>query len=134
MQAYRYPGARTGSSVLNFLASETSLSYAYSFDSRDFNGMSPSASNGQLIQMAFWLCPSDWDDDDQGNIMSISLRDSMGQTVFQVGYTVDNMLQYPTPGSGIWKTTSHRMGTLGWSQLVVPPDTVNATLTTSVLP
>jgi hypothetical protein len=127
VQAYRYPGARTGSSVLNFLASETSLSYAYSFDSRDFNGMSPSASNGQLIQMAFWLCPSDWDDDDQGNIMSISLRDSMGQTVFQVGYTGDNMLQYQTPRNGFWETTSHRMGTLGWSQLVVILDTVNNT-------
>jgi hypothetical protein len=127
VQAYRYPGARTGSNVLNFLASETNLSYAYTLDSRDFNGMNPSASNGQLIQMAFWLCPSDWDDDDLDNIMSISLRDAMGQTVFQVGYTGDNMLQYQTPGSGVWENTSHRMGTLGWSELLVILDTVNNT-------
>lgn len=127
VQAYRYPGARTGTSVLNFLASETDLSYAYTLDSRDFNGMNPSASNGQLIQMAFWLCPSDWDDDDLDNIMSISLRDAMGQTVFQVGYTGDNMLQYQTPGGGAWVNTSHRMGTLGWSELLVILDTVNNT-------
>lgn len=127
VQAYRYPGARTGANVLNFLASETSLSYAYTLDSRDFNGMNPGDSNGQLIQMAFWLCPSDWDDDDLDNIMSISLRDAMGQTVFQVGYTGDNMLQYQTPGGGTWVTTSHRMGTLGWSELLVILDTVNNT-------
>jgi hypothetical protein len=63
--------------------------------------------------MAFWLCPSDWDDEDLDNIMCISLRDALGQTVFQVGYTGDKMLQYPTPGSGIWETTSHRMARSG---------------------
>ena len=64
VQAYCYPGSRPGSNELNFLASETSLCYAYSFDSRGFKGVSPGASNGQLIQMAFWLCPSNWDDED----------------------------------------------------------------------
>lgn len=127
VQAYRYPGARTGTNVLNFLGSETNLSYAYSLDSRDFNGLAPGASNGQLIQMAFWLCPSDWDDDDLDNIMGISLNDAMGQTVFKVGYTGNNMLQYQTPGGGIWETTSYRLGTLGWSELVVILDTVNNT-------
>lgn len=126
-QAYRYPGARTGTSVLNFLASDTNLSYAYTLDSRDFNGTLPSNTGGSLIQMAFWLCPSEWDDPDTGNILSLSLTDAMNQTVFQVGYTGDNLLQYKLPG-GAWQTTSHRLGSTGWSQLLVLLDPVNDTV------
>lgn len=126
VQAYAYPGARTGSSVLNLLASETSLSYAYTLDSRDFDGMTPAASGASLVQMAFWLCPSDWDDDDTDNILALSLTDAMSQTVFEVGYTGDNMLQYRLP-AGSWQTTAYRMGTSGWSQLIVIFDAVNNT-------
>lgn len=127
VQAYRYPGARTGTSVLNLLASDVDLSYSYTLDARDFDGTAPSSTGGSLIQMAFWVCPSDWDDADTDNILGISLRDSMNQTVFKVGYTGDNMLQYQLPGSGIWNTTSVRLGSLGWSELVVILDTVNNT-------
>lgn len=126
VQAYRYPGAHSGTSVLNLLASDTDLSYAYTLDARDFNGTAPLATGGSLIQMAFWLCPSDWDDTDTDNILSLSLRDSMDQTVFQVGYTGDNMLQYRLPGGG-WQTTANRMGTSGWSEVVVILDTANNT-------
>jgi hypothetical protein len=126
VHAYRYPGARTGAAVLNFLASEVSLSYSYTLDARDFNGTVPSATGANLIQMAFWLCPSDWDDDDTDNILSLSLTDAMSQTVFQVGYTGDNMLQYRVPG-GSWQTTSYRMGTAGWSEVIVILDPVNNT-------
>lgn len=127
VHAYRYPGARTGLSVLNLLASDTSLSYAYSLDSRDFGGTTPAATGSSLIQMAFWLCPSDWDDTDLDNILSLSLRDAANQTVFQVGYTGDNYLQYRLPGGGVWQTTAHRMGSAGWSELVVILDPVNNT-------
>lgn len=126
VHAYRYPGARTGSAVLNFFASDTNLSYAYTLDARDFSGTAPSATGSSLIQMAFWLCPSDWDDTDPDNILSVSLRDAMDQTVFQVGYTGDNLLQYRLAG-GAWQTTAQRMGTAGWSELVVILDTVNNT-------
>lgn len=126
VHAYRYPGARTGAAVLNFLASDVDLSYAYNIDSRDFNGTSPLATGGSLIQMAFWLCPSDFDDPDTENLMSISLVDAMNQTVFQVGYTGDNLLQYRIPG-GAWQTTSNQIGTTGWSQLVILLDPVNDT-------
>lgn len=85
VQAYRYPGARTGAAVLNFLGSDTDLSYAYTLDARDFNGSVPSTSGSSLIQMAFWLCPSDWDDTDTDNILGLSLRDAMDQTVFSGG-------------------------------------------------
>lgn len=127
VHAYRYPGARAGSSVLNLLASDTNLSYAYDLDSRDFNGLAPAMSASMQIQMAFWLCPSDWDDPDTDNIFGLSLRDAMGQTVFEVGYTGDNMLQYRLPGAGSWQTTAHRLGSLGWSELVVILDTANNT-------
>lgn len=126
VQAYGYPGARTGSTVLNFLASETDLSYAYTLDSRDFDGVAPSASGASLVQMAFWLCPSDWDDDDTDNLLSLSLKDAMNQTVFQIGYTGDNMLQYRLAG-GSWQTTAYRMGTSGWSQVIVIFDAANNT-------
>lgn len=126
VHAYRYPGARTGAAVLNLLASEVNLSYAYTLDARDFNGITPSANGASLIQMAFWLCPSDWDDDDTDNILSLSLVDAANQTVFQVGYTGDNMLQYRVSG-GSWQTTAYRMGTAGWSEVIVILDPVNNT-------
>jgi len=126
VHAYRYPGARTGSAVINLLASETNLSYAYTLDARDINGTTPSATGSNLIQMAFWACPSDWDDTDTGNILGLSLKDAMNQTVFQVGYTGDNLLQYRLNG-GTWQTTSNRLGTAGWSELVVILDTLNNT-------
>lgn len=126
VQAYRYPGARSGSAVLNLLASDVNLSYAYTLDSRDFSGTTPSSTNNSLIQMSFWLCPSDWDDTDTDNILGISLQDAMSQTVFQVGYTGDNMLQFRLSG-GSWQTTVNRMGTSGWSQVLVILDTLNNT-------
>lgn len=127
VQAYRYPGAKTGTSVLNLLASDTNLSYAYTLDARDFNGTTPTTTSASLIQMAFWLCPSDWDDADVGNILSLSLRDAMNQTVFQVGYTGDNKLQYRFAGDSVWQTTNQVMGTQGWSEVVVTLDTANNT-------
>jgi len=127
VQAYRYTGARTGTNVLNLLASDTNLSYAYTLDSRDLNGTAPGAAGSSLLQMAFWLCPSDWDDTDLDNILGLSLNDAASQTVFQVGYTGDNYLQYRLPGGGSWQTTAHRMGSAGWSELVVILDPVNNT-------
>ncbi len=102
VQAYCYPGSRTGSNELTFLASETSLCYAYSFDSRDFKGVSRGASNGQLIQMAFWPCPSNWDDEDLDNILRISLRDALGKRCSKsvTPWTTCCSIQHPEAASG----------------------------------
>ncbi len=102
VQAYCYPGSRPGSNELNFLASETSLCYAYSFDSRGFKGVSPGASNGQLIQMAFWLCPSNWDDEDLDNIPRISWRDALGKRCSKsvTPGTTCCSIQHPEAASG----------------------------------
>lgn len=123
VQAYAYPGARTGSQVLNLLASDVDLSYRYTLDSRDLDGTSPSATNSHRIDVNFWLCPSDFDDPDPGNVLGLSFIDSNGQSLLQIGYTGDNLLQYQLAGDSAWTTTGVSLGTLGWSELSISLDT-----------
>ena len=123
VQAYAYPGSRTGSQVLNLLASDVDLSYRYTLDSRDFDGISPTLTDSHLIELSFWLCPSDWDDPDGANVLGLSFIDSVGSTLLKVGYTGDNFLQYQLAGDSAWTTTAIALGTLGWSELGVEIDT-----------
>lgn len=123
VQAYAYPNSRTGSQVLNLLASDVDLSYRYSLDSRDFDGISPTLTNSHLIDLSFWLCPSDWDDPDGSNVLGLSFLDSGGATLLKIGYTGDNFLQYQLAGDLAWTTTAITLGTLGWSELGVEIDT-----------
>lgn len=124
--AYRNTMPHTGSQTLNLMASDQSLSYLYTMDSRDFGGISPASTEGLLVRMSFWVKPSDWDDPDTGNILGLSLLDAANQSVFEVGYTGDNFLQYRLSG-GAWQTTAYQMGTLGWSEITVALDTLNNT-------
>lgn len=130
--AYRYTLAHTGSQSLSLFAADTNLSYAYSLDSRDFNGASPASTAAMSIQMSFWLNPTDWDDPDTGSIMSLSLRDAADQSVLEIGYTGDNLLQYRLPGSGSWQTTAFQLGSLGWSEISLILDTAADTASLAV--
>jgi len=132
VQAYRYGGARNGSQVLNFLAQDTNLRYDYHLDSRDFGGTNPSATNGSIVSMAFWFCPSDADDPDADNILGLGLRDAMGQSVFEVGYTGENIIQYRMTGGGAWISTGTTVGTQGWSEMSLTINTDNDTVTFGV--
>ncbi len=122
VQAYAYPGSRSGTQVLNLLASDVDLSYRYTLDSRDFDGISPTATDSHVIDLSFWLCPSDWDDPELGNVLGLSFIDSNGQALLQIGYTGDNLLQYQLAGDSAWTTTGISLGTLGWSELSVVVD------------
>jgi len=72
VQAYAYPSARSGNQVLNFLASDVSLRYNYSLDSRDFGGLTPALTVAHEVDLSFWLCPSEWDDPDTGDMMGLA--------------------------------------------------------------
>ena len=124
--AYRNTMPHSGSQTLNLMASDQNLSYLYSMDSRDFGGTAPASTAGLQVQMSFWVKPSDWDDQDTGNIFGLSLMDAANQPVFEVGYTGDNYLQYRFTG-GAWQTTVYQMGTLGWSEIIVTLDTLDNT-------
>jgi len=133
VHAYRYTGARTGTQVLNFLAQDTNLQYDYSFDSRDLGGTNPSATLASIIAMTFWFCPTDTDDTDAGNLFGLTLRDALGQSLFSVGYTGDNVVQYRMAGTGgSWISSGSLAGTQGWSEMTVvlntQSDTVNVSL------
>jgi len=117
VHAYRYTGARTGSQVLNFLAQDTDLRYDYSLDSRDLGGMNPNSTAGSIVTLSFWICPADADDTDPENVLGLTLRDSMGQSVFEVGYTGENILQYRMVGSSNWVNTGTVAGSTGWSEI-----------------
>jgi hypothetical protein len=127
VHAYRYTSARSGSQVLNLLAQDTNLRYDYTLDSRDFGGTAPGSTNQSLITMAFWICPPDADDPDPDNMLGLSMRDAMGQSVFEVGYTGENIMQYRLSGSSNWISTSSTVGTQGWSEVRV---ILNTTLDT----
>lgn len=129
--AYRNTMPHSGSQTLNLMASDQSLRYLYSMDSRDYGGINPASTAGLQMQMSFWVKPSDWDDPDTGNIFGLSLLDAANQSVFEVGYTGDNFLQYRLSG-GDWQTTAWQMGTLGWSQITVVVDTLHNTATLGI--
>jgi hypothetical protein len=131
VQGYAYPGSRTGTQVLNLLASDTDLSYRYTLDSRDFDGISPTLTDSHLIDLSFWLCPSDWDDPELGNVLGLSFVDSNGQALLRVGYTGDNLLQYQLAGDSAWTTTAVSLGTLGWSEIQIELDTATDSVSLS---
>ncbi|MBV6499322.1 MAG: hypothetical protein CJBNEKGG_01776 [Prosthecobacter sp.] len=126
--AYGYSNARTGSQVLNVLATDEDLHYAYQFDERDFNGIAPSLTGSSLMDLTFWTCPSDYDDAESAHVLGMAIKDSLGQTLMEVGYTGDNFLQYRVGGSGAWQTTSINMGTQGWSMISLQIDTAADTV------
>jgi len=128
--AYHFLYPRTGSQVLSVMAADEDLSYSYTLDSRDLGGLNPASTAAALVQMSFWARPTDWDDEHTGNIMGLSLVDAMNQSIFQVGYTGDNRLQYRLADGGDWITTTHVLGSHGWSQIVVSVD--NAANTASL--
>ena len=117
--AYAYAGARTGNQVLNLLAYDEDLRYAYSLDSRDFDGIDPLTTSDMRIDLSFWTCPTDADDLMAVglNTVGVSFRDSIGQILVDVGYTGDNYLQYRLGGSAVWQTTGINLGTQGWSEV-----------------
>jgi hypothetical protein len=122
--AYGYSGARTGNQVLNLLAYDQDLRYAYSLDSRDFKGIDPALTSDMRIDLSFWTCPTNADDDMIGiNTVGMSFRDSLGQTLISVGYTGDNFLQYRVGSSLAWQTTGIEFGTQGWNEIQVSIDT-----------
>jgi hypothetical protein len=125
--AYRLTTAHTGSQVLSLFAAQSNLSYAYSLDSRDLGGVAPASTTASLIQMSFWVNPTSWDDPDTGNIMGLTLRDAANQSLFEVGYTGDNLLQYRMAGGGAWQTTTEAFGSGGWSEITIQLDTLNNT-------
>ncbi len=133
VHAYRYTGARTGTQVLNLLAQDTSLQYDYALESRDLGGTNPSATLASIIAMTFWFCPADTDDTDTGNLFGLTLRDALGQSVFSVGYTGENVVQYRLPGAGgSWISTASQVGTQGWSEATVTLNTESNTVNLSV--
>lgn len=131
--AYHFLYPHTGSQVLSVMAADENLNYTYTLDSRDLGGINPASTAASLVQMSFWVRPTDWDNEDTGNIMGLSLVDAMNQSVFEVGYTGDNRLQYRLAGSGgAWVTTAHELGSNGWSQITVGVDNAGNTASLSV--
>lgn len=120
--AWRYPNPQDGAQVLDVLASDVDLSYKYSLDSRDLNGLAPNLSSEYRTTMSFWFCPTDSDDGFADNVFSLSLRDNTGQSLLEFGYTGDNVLQYRVGNNSLWQSTSVVVGTHGWSQAVMTVD------------
>lgn len=133
VHAYRYTGARNGSQVLNLLAQDTNLQYDYALDHRDLGGTSPSATLASIIAMTFWFCPADTDDTHLNNLFGLTLRDAIGQSVFSVGYTGDNLIQYRLSGAGDdWMSTSAKAGSMGWSSISITLNTESNTVNLSL--
>ncbi len=126
--AYAYNNALTGSQVLNILASDVDLHYRYLLDNRDFGGLSPGQTAANLVDVQFWLCPSDYDDTYTDNVLSLAFRDDQGQTLIELGYTGDNWLQYRVGANSNWTTTAVSVGTQGWSMIALQLDTFNNTV------
>lgn len=131
--AWRYPSPHSGDQVLDVLASEVDLTYDYSLDSRDLNGLAPTLTSQYRTTMSFWFCPTDSDDGFADNVFSLSLRDQTGQSLLEFGYTGDNTLQYRVGNSSLWQTTTVNVGTHGWSQAVMTVDAFTNTASFSAV-
>jgi hypothetical protein len=121
--AYGYPNSFSGNQVLNVLASDVSLRYSYQFDSRDFDGISPTLTSDYLVTTSFWNCPSQNDEDVLSNVLGMTFKDSVGNSLVEIGYTGDNFLQYRIGTESNWQTTAVNLGAHGWSQITVTIDT-----------
>ena len=119
--------------MLDVLASEVDLTYDYSLDSRDLNGLAPTQTSQYRTTMSFWFCPTDSDDGFADNVFSLSLRDQTGQSLLEFGYTGDNTLQYRVGNSSLWQTTTVNVGTHGWSQAVMTVDAFTNTASFSAV-
>jgi hypothetical protein len=124
---WRYPGARTGSNVLDVLAAETDLVYDYSMDSRDLAGYAPSATGSHEVSMSFWFCPTYLDDTYTDNVFGLAIKDNLGQSLIEFGYTGDNRVQYRVGASSLWQTTSIVAGIDGWSNAFIEVNTLTNT-------
>lgn len=122
--AWRYPFPHSGFQVLDLLATQVDLSYDYSFDSRDFNGVAPANTGSHQVTMSFWFCPTDSDDGYADNVFGLGILDSGGQTLLEFGYNGDNFLQYRVGGSSLWQTTAVSVGAFGWSNALITIDTL----------
>ncbi len=130
---YKFLYSRTGTQSLSVFAAEADLSYAYTLDSRDLGGLNPATTAASLVQMSFWVQPTDWDNEDTGHMLGLALHDSLDQSVFEVGYTGDNFLQYRLPGkNAVWHTTSYQLGSNGWSQITLAVDNLADTASLTV--
>lgn len=132
--AYRQTTPHSGTQSLGLIAGDTNLSYLYNLDARDFGGTAPADTTSSLIQMSFWVNPTDWDDPDTGHLFGLTLLDSGGQSIFGVGYTGDNLLEYRLLTDGLWHASSSVLGTLGWSEITVAINTYANTASLAVRP
>lgn len=130
---WRYPGARTGSNVLDVLAGEQDMIYDYSLDSRDLAGSAPSATGSHLVAMNFWLCPTYFDDSYSSNVFGLAVKDSLGQQLVEVGFTGDNRIQYRVGSSSLWETTNVIAGVEGWSNVSMQIDTASNRVSLNVM-
>ncbi len=121
--AYGYTNPHGGSQVLNVLATDVDLRYNYQLDSRDFSGVNPLLTSDQKIDLVFWNCPSDYDDMVLTNVLGMTFKDSLGQSLVEVGYTGDNFLQYRVGGAATWQMTALNLGSQGWSQIALTINT-----------
>lgn len=125
--AWRFPDPHSGAQVLDVLASEVDLTYKYSLDSRDLNGLAPSQTSEYRTTMSFWFCPTDSDDGYAENVFGLAVQDINGQTLVEFGYSGDNLLQYRVGNNSLWQTTGVTVGTQGWSQATLTVDAFNNT-------
>jgi len=114
--------AHSGLQSLALRATDDTIIYGYRLDSKDL------ASSTGRLQFSFWATPSIADQSYAGNVFGMSLKNSAGQSMFEVGYSGDDFLQYRLNGTSAWTTTGTRLGDLGWSQISMILDTNSDTV------
>lgn len=109
--------AHTGTQSLALRATDDSVIYGYTLDSSD------TPVNSGRLALSFWATPSALDNTYTGNVFGLAFQDHLGNSLFEVGYTGDNLLQYRLGGQLAWTTTTAMLGDTGWSQLSLVLDT-----------
>jgi hypothetical protein len=84
------------------------LSYTYSLDSRDFNGLAPSSVTRGTIAWSLWVCPDapTAATNPATEAFYWNFKDTGGNQGMQVGWDTSNHLIYRTSAASAWTTVA----------------------------
>ncbi|MCA9235052.1 MAG: hypothetical protein KDA44_06260 [Planctomycetales bacterium] len=121
-----FPG-RTGDGQNLALRNDTPLgtgpmTYEYSIDSFDFDGVAPASVTAGPVDVEFYFCPNPGDSPDPSGAPSkdkftLSFKDSLGNVGFEWGYARDNAVTWRKNPTDPWNATPFVADQTNWDGL-----------------
>ena len=108
--------------------------YLYSFDRRDYGGVSPTLVTAGVLTMDYWMCPQT-SFFQTGTVCTTSFLNTAGDTIFSVGtvgqglFTADPLIEWQDANG--WHTTTIVGNHIGWDRVLLAFDLDHGTISFS---